>query len=599
MGKDRGRDAHRANFARLLGAESSRRLVEELSAAAVEALRPARAPRPRARGPRPGSCASVARERPAARSLSTRRAGASGARLSRRPRRPVPLPAGVRGPGRPASCRPSLLAAFAAALASIGGRRVHGGGVRRVAHRRGRPASRISSWRISLPAALAALVVVGWRTARGLRARSPRPSRARGRRDGLRALGRRRLQPRARPAGAGAPLGRADRGRGVLSRPSARAPAFLARAYAHSRVLPSRRRSRIRAGVGGAARARGRADAARVRAEAAPAPPPRPSPRPGAVVVVAVDGLALGRRREAGARRSPSIFAGAAAGWWPARPASPPEIWTDLATGEPPERHGVRALERVRPLGSPLAVRAPFGNVVVSPASRADARARHERAGLGGRPPPPHLLGGRGLRGSADARRGLVGLGAVAGRRRSSATRSSSPARATGSTRTGGRASSSARAGGGERIRTVYLPGLDILRGRAGGPASGARRDALRLPRRGSPGGARAGRRRRRARGRQPRRPGSAALRRMLVFDGAQRKTRAHPRRRTSRPRSSRAPEFRCARDLPGVRRTSLFAPGILDTETVSTYGPRVAPRRPGARGPTASTWRSCSRSAT
>jgi len=40
MGKDRGRDAHRANFARLLGAASSRRLVEELSAAAVEALRP-------------------------------------------------------------------------------------------------------------------------------------------------------------------------------------------------------------------------------------------------------------------------------------------------------------------------------------------------------------------------------------------------------------------------------------------------------------------------------------------------------------------------------------------------------------------------------
>ncbi|MGH9366357.1 MAG: polyprenyl synthetase family protein [Thermoanaerobaculia bacterium] len=40
MGKDRGRDAHRANFARLLGAASSRRLVEELLAAAVEALRP-------------------------------------------------------------------------------------------------------------------------------------------------------------------------------------------------------------------------------------------------------------------------------------------------------------------------------------------------------------------------------------------------------------------------------------------------------------------------------------------------------------------------------------------------------------------------------
>jgi geranylgeranyl pyrophosphate synthase len=40
MGKDRGRDAHRANFARLLGPDSARRLVEELLAAAVEALRP-------------------------------------------------------------------------------------------------------------------------------------------------------------------------------------------------------------------------------------------------------------------------------------------------------------------------------------------------------------------------------------------------------------------------------------------------------------------------------------------------------------------------------------------------------------------------------
>ena len=40
MGKDRGRDAHRANFAGLLGAGSSRRLVEELLAASAEALRP-------------------------------------------------------------------------------------------------------------------------------------------------------------------------------------------------------------------------------------------------------------------------------------------------------------------------------------------------------------------------------------------------------------------------------------------------------------------------------------------------------------------------------------------------------------------------------
>ncbi len=40
MGKDAGRDAHRANFATVLGSESSHRLVEELLAAALSALKP-------------------------------------------------------------------------------------------------------------------------------------------------------------------------------------------------------------------------------------------------------------------------------------------------------------------------------------------------------------------------------------------------------------------------------------------------------------------------------------------------------------------------------------------------------------------------------
>lgn len=40
LGKDRGRDAHRANFARLLGAASARQLVDELLQAAVAALAP-------------------------------------------------------------------------------------------------------------------------------------------------------------------------------------------------------------------------------------------------------------------------------------------------------------------------------------------------------------------------------------------------------------------------------------------------------------------------------------------------------------------------------------------------------------------------------
>ncbi len=40
LGKDTGRDAHRANFASVLGAESAHRLVGELLGAAVDALRP-------------------------------------------------------------------------------------------------------------------------------------------------------------------------------------------------------------------------------------------------------------------------------------------------------------------------------------------------------------------------------------------------------------------------------------------------------------------------------------------------------------------------------------------------------------------------------
>ena len=40
MGKDAGRDAHRANFATVLGRESSHGLVAELLEAALAALRP-------------------------------------------------------------------------------------------------------------------------------------------------------------------------------------------------------------------------------------------------------------------------------------------------------------------------------------------------------------------------------------------------------------------------------------------------------------------------------------------------------------------------------------------------------------------------------
>ncbi|MGH9366356.1 MAG: hypothetical protein ACRD3M_01620, partial [Thermoanaerobaculia bacterium] len=234
---------------------------------------------------------------------------------------------------------------------------------------------------------------------------------------------------------------------------------FLARAYAHSRVLPARPRGRrvlllvTLAGLLGAAAALVSRD------RPVPAEPPRPSPRSAAVVVVAVDGL--GRETEAGAEP----IAGAAAGWWTALPASPPELWSDLSTGEPSARHGVRALERVRPAGSPIAVRTPLGTAWYlkrlapalglassAPVSASDRRrlAFWEVAAAAGLPtlavgwwasgpwPGAAVVGNEELLGSA--RDGLE-----ADRRARELFR--------------------ARASGGERLRTLYLPGLDILRG--------------------------------------------------------------------------------------------------------------------------------------
>lgn len=131
---------------------------------------------------------------------------------------------------------------------------------------------------------------------------------------------------------------------------------FLARAYAHSRVLPSTRR---RAGPVFAVAAAGLVVAAGVftaRPRAAPPAPLHVSPRATPVVVVAVDGVAGNGADPVGV-----LLAGASSGWWPQEPEAPPELWTTVATGVSARRHGVRALERVRPAGSASALRAPFG----------------------------------------------------------------------------------------------------------------------------------------------------------------------------------------------------------------------------------------------
>ncbi len=135
---------------------------------------------------------------------------------------------------------------------------------------------------------------------------------------------------------------------------------FLARAYSHSGVLPERPRRKVFFAVAVV----GLLAAAAVfasRRKLTPVSPPQPSPRKGAVVVVAVDGLALDANASDGLFGARELLGRGVTAWWPAKAASPPEVWSDLATGVAASRHAVRALERVRPRGAPLALRPPPG----------------------------------------------------------------------------------------------------------------------------------------------------------------------------------------------------------------------------------------------
>jgi len=135
---------------------------------------------------------------------------------------------------------------------------------------------------------------------------------------------------------------------------------FLARAYAHSNVLPER----ARRGVFLAVAVCGMIAAALVfalRREPEAVRPPQPSGAPDEVRVIAVDGLELDGPASETSPRLKDLFDIGATGWWPAQKGTPPEIWMNLATGVPAQRHGVRALERVRPIGSSLALRPPPG----------------------------------------------------------------------------------------------------------------------------------------------------------------------------------------------------------------------------------------------
>ena len=350
---------------------------------------------------------------------------------------------------------------------------------------------------------------------------------------------------------------------------------FLARAYARSRRLPERRRR----GVFLAVAAAGMIVAASLfglRREAEAARPPQPRGRIDEVRVVAVDGLELDGEASRTPARLRDLFDRGATGWWPAEKGTPPEIWMSLATGVPPARHGVRALERVRPLGSSLALRPPpgmawylrgvgraLGLVKSAPVSASDRRSLafwevYSSAGLpavcvgwwsSGPWPGAAVVSNEEVlaraRTGADVDR--VALEALEGRK------------------------------WGAKLETVYLPSLDILRHdpAARAKAAGGIESFL---------GQQAGLA---ASAEKPfvliviaadSHPPEGGLGRMVVFDGgAARGSKLRIRPEDVAPSILARAGIPVAEDLPGRSAASLFASGSLETATVTTYGPRVA----------------------
>ena len=244
---------------------------------------------------------------------------------------------------------------------------------------------------------------------------------------GLLSLDRGRLQPGARAPAALAPLGHSRRARGADPRRGASGSGFLARAYAHSGVLPGR------AAPAGLSRRRRRPACSSRRSSLLVAPRgaagrPRPS-------LAARRLRRRRRRRRPGARRrrrtprSPELLCARAprAGGRPRR-LSPPEIWRIWRRGASARRHGVRALARVRPRGIAAgAAAAASGTSWYLRGLGPAAAAGRQCAGVRRRPAPPRLLGGRRLGRASRASRSDGGLPGPGRAPMSSETRRSSP----------------------------------------------------------------------------------------------------------------------------------------------------------------------------
>ena len=354
---------------------------------------------------------------------------------------------------------------------------------------------------------------------------------------------------------------------------------FLFRAYAHSRVLPAGRRRRV---FFAAALTGLLAAAALFTARARPAPAPRvlPSPRPQGVVVVAVDGLALDAAPPTSMTGIRELLASGATGWWKSAPAAPPEVWTDLATGEFPSRHGVRALARVRPAGSPTGLRPPLGTawylrrlgpalrlVTSAPVSAADRRrlAFWEVAASAGLPAAAVGWWASGPWPGADVVSNEEILGGAtdglsADRRAIEAARRSRR--------------------GAPRILTVYLPGLDILRGEAGSPRRAEAVEQVHRYLEEELSRAVAGSQALVILAAESH-PAPFALDRMVVFDGRLAAKTLAIRPEDAAPSILARAGLPVAADLPGHPATPLFAPGTLEASTVPTYGARTSPAAP------------------
>jgi hypothetical protein len=347
--------------------------------------------------------------------------------------------------------------------------------------------------------------------------------------------------------------------------------AFLARVFARSGRLPDRpRRALLAAAAIGAF-----AIAAILFLRPEPGLPaaPLPSPRPEAVVVVAIDGLRIDEPEPHKTTIAALLGQGRTGFWWPARMGSPAEIWTNLATGVPASRHGVRALAWVRPYGLPP-LRPPFGTgwyfrgvgLALGSVSRAAVSAWERRslafwevAASAGVPP---LAVGWWASGPWP--------GATVVENREVLARSSSGLDADAVA-----IAEFERAAPGKSVATVYLPSADILRDDPSArPAALARLAELleRLVARARTGEialivltAES-------------HPTPQSLGRMTVFDGSMPPHLVRIRPEDVAPSVLARAGIPVARDLAGRPAPSLFRPGSLETATVERYGDRVAP---------------------